>query len=325
MILIVTFPDNEHVEQVRRHLRVEHTLLDLADFPERVSLVARTDGCALRLVDGRLLDLDGVRSVWFRRVRPYSLSPRLSPVGARFAWSECHEAMEGVWHALPAFWMNPPLADHAAQRKILQLRVAARVGLAVPETLVTNDPVEAGEFLDRVRPDRVVRKAFRNVEEAPRQTAIVDESARAVLPLVRHAPVILQRFVPAAADLRVIAVGEELFTALIVSDADHQVDYRPGLGTATMRAHRLPDDVDAGLRALMRELGLVYGAIDLRLTPEGEYVFLEVNPAGEYLYVSSRVGLAVPQAIAATLTRGRAEPLPEAAAPIAHDPLERAG
>jgi glutathione synthase/RimK-type ligase-like ATP-grasp enzyme len=51
--------------------------------------------------------------------------------------------------------MNPPLADQAAQRKILQLRVAARVGLAVPDTLVTNDPVEAEAFLDRIRPDRV--------------------------------------------------------------------------------------------------------------------------------------------------------------------------
>jgi glutathione synthase/RimK-type ligase-like ATP-grasp enzyme len=117
--------------------------------------------------------------------------------------------------------------------------------------------------------------------------------------------VILQRFVPAAGDVRVIAVDGELFAALIVSDAEHQVDYRPGLSAATITPHCLPDVVETAVRALMAELGLTYGAIDLRLTPAGDHVFLEVNPAGEYLFVSSRTGQPVPQAIAAALVRAR--------------------
>jgi hypothetical protein len=53
--------------------------------------------------NGGVLDLDTVHAVWFRRIRPYRLAPQLSPVAARFAWSECHEALEGVWHCLPAY------------------------------------------------------------------------------------------------------------------------------------------------------------------------------------------------------------------------------
>jgi hypothetical protein len=41
----------------------------------------------------------------------------------------------------------------------------------------------------------------------------------------------------------------------------------------------------------MQHLGLVYGAIDLRLTPENEYVFLEVNPSGQYLFVELLTGV----------------------------------
>jgi glutathione synthase/RimK-type ligase-like ATP-grasp enzyme len=308
MILIVTFPGNEHVEQVRRHLRVDHVVVDQADLPERMALHAGTRGerlqLTLRLPDGRLVDLDEVRAVWMRRIRPFRLAPELDPVGGQFAWSECQEALTGIWYSMAAFWMNHPLADEAAQRKVLQLRVALDVGLTVPETMITNDPVEAEAFLDRVGPGRVIRKAFRNIEPAPRTTTLVTAADRAKLGLVQHAPVIFQRFVAASADLRVTVVAGEVFAALIRSDADHQVDYRPGLGTASVTAHRLPDDVTSGLLRLMDRLGLSYGAIDLRLTPEGEYVFLEVNPAGEYLFASQRTGQPVPEAIAAALTRG---------------------
>ena len=52
-----------------------------------------------------------------------------------------------------------------------------------------------------------------------------------------------------------------------------------------------------GLRSLMAALGLVYGAIDMRLTEEGEYVFLEVNPAGQWLFIEQRTGQPITAAV----------------------------
>ena len=39
---------------------------------------------------------------------------------------------------------------------------------------------------------------------------------------------------------------------------------------------------------LMRMLGLAFGCIDLIVTPQGEYVFLEVNEMGQFLWVEQR-------------------------------------
>jgi len=58
------------------------------------------------------------------------------------------------------------------------------------------------------------------------------------------------------------------------------------------------------LRVLMRRLGLVYGAIDLRLTEDGRYVFLEINPAGQFLYVEQQTGQPITAALAACLAAG---------------------
>lgn len=308
MILILSFTPNDHVDEVRRHLTAPHEVVDVAWFPAQLGLAFEADaagsGLVLRLPDGRGLDLADVGAVWRRRIRPYGLDDELVDDTARlFAWSECDEALSGVWHTLPSFWMNSPMADEVAQRKIHQLRVAQAVGLTVPETLVTNEPERARDFVERLGPDRVIRKAFRNIAEAPRQTALVGRDGVARLASVRYAPVIFQRFVSAEADLRVTIVDGDVFAAEIISSPAHAVDYRTGLADATVRPCRLPDAVTDALLRLMQHLGVAYGAIDLRRTPDGDHVFLEINPAGEYLFVARRTGQPIAAAIAAALQR----------------------
>lgn len=309
MIVVVSFRDNPHVEAVLEHLRRRALVVDAADFPTRATLEVRLadtavpDLVALETVDGPVR-ADRIGAVWYRRERPMELDPALTDPTARlFAWSESQEALQGFWRATECFWMNPPDVDALAQRKVRQLQLAREVGLAVPPTLITNSPARAAAFLEAHRPAGVVRKAFRNLREAPRSTALVTAEDEARLDEVRFAPVTFQEFVPAELDLRVVAVEDELFATAIRSTAEHQVDYRPGLGTAELFAYRLPDDVASALLALHKRLGLAYGASDLRVTPAGEHVFLEVNPAGEFLFASERTGQPVPQAIAACLDR----------------------
>jgi hypothetical protein len=308
VIVVVSFRDNRHVGAVVEHLRRPTTVFDAADFPTRATLEVRLgdtapDLVALQTVDGPLRS-DRVGAVWYRRERPMQLDPALTDQTARlFAWSESHEGLHGFWRTTDCFWMNPPDVDALAQRKVRQLQVAREVGLRIPATLITNSPQQAAGFIEAHSASGVVRKAFRNIAEAPRSTALVTSEDLDRIGDVRFAPVTFQEFVPATLDLRVVAVEDELFATAIRSDADHQVDSRMGLDTAELSPYRLPDDVASPLLDLHKRLGLAYGASDLRVTPEGEHVFLEVNPAGEFLFASERTGQPVPQAIAACLTR----------------------
>lgn len=308
MILIVSFEENEHVEQVRRHLTVDSVVVDTSWFPASLSLTtrfARDSEClCFSLPSGRRIDLASVGAVWYRRIRPFALHSDLKDETARlFAWSEATEALQGLWYSLECFWMNPPTADEVALRKIRQLQIARRLGLAIPETIITNDPAEARDFIQSQGAANVVRKAFRNIPQAPRETALLKEGDLELIESVRYAPVIFQRFVPADVDLRVTVVENEILAAAIHSQPEYRADYRLGLGSAKVVPYQLPDDVAEKLLALMKAFDLNFGAIDLRVTPEGEHVFLEVNPAGEYLFISQRTGQPIPAAIAASLER----------------------
>ncbi len=308
MILIISFIDNPHVHQVTQHLSRPFEVVDLAWFPQQMRMHAMVgpgvDLMYLDLPDGQRIDLDSVGAVWNRRISNYVLDPSLTDDTARaYAASESAEALPGLWEGMNCFWMNRPGSDPRALKKAWQHRLAHRVGLRVPETLVTNDPTSARAFAERHLATGVIRKAFRNLAAAPRETLRLGPAEMTQIDSIRYAPVILQEYIPLALDLRVTVIDGDIFSAAFRSEPQYEVDYRWGIGSAEVTPYTLPEDVAKPLLTMMTEMDLAFGAVDFRLTPGGEHVFFEINPAGEYLFVSDRTGQPIPAAIAATLER----------------------
>lgn len=295
MIVVVSHEADEHaaavVPEVRRRGH-DVQVVDTGEYPRRLSIVARYEGATQQFAvvsEGREVTLDGCRAAWWRRPQPYTLHDELADDARTFTYGECHEAMAGMLASLPATWVNAPQLDAAAHHKPYQLTVAAQVGLAVPSTLVTSDPDAARAFIEALAPHRVIYKTFLASPECWRETRVVQPGELALLDTLRCAPVIFQEYVPADADLRVTIIGPYLFAAAIRgARGGYEVDYRMDMAGASFESTTLPSSVEARLRALMDRLGLRYGAVDLRRRPDGEHVFLEVNPAGEWLFVEER-------------------------------------
>jgi glutathione synthase/RimK-type ligase-like ATP-grasp enzyme len=311
VILIVSWPGDEHARAVTAELERAGSapvILDLARFPQELLLALRYrpgGRVAFGLTDGTTGDipLHDVSAVWWRRPRSFVLHPEVTRSSHQtFAYNEAHEAFAGLWQALDAFWINPPLADQAAGRKSYQLRLASEVGLRIPETLVTNDPAQARSFIEALGVGRVIYKAFSATEQEWRETRLIRDEELTLLDHVRLAPVIFQEYVPAAVDLRVTIIGSDVFAAAIHSqETTYRVDFRMDMNRARTEAAVLPDEVTRRLLELMARLGLVYGAVDMRLTPDGAYVFLEVNPAGQWLFVEQRTRQPITRTLAQRL------------------------
>lgn len=278
------------------------------DRPGRHAQEARTAAPAVRVADasGRATDLTGATAVWWRRPQLVDVGGIVDDDARGFAYGEWHEALGGLHEVLVCPWMNSPPLDAAASHKSTQLGVARALGLRIPRTLLTSDPGEARAFVDQVGTGSTVYKIFAATERVWRETRRLRPADLDLLDTLRLAPVIFQEFVPAAADIRVTVVGDQVFPlAIDSSGTGYDADFRLHMERARTSATELPDDVAGRLRALMQRLGLVYGAIDLRLTPEGEYVFLEVNPAGEFLFAEHGSGLPITDAVAGWLAGRR--------------------
>ena len=307
MIAIVAGAADAHALAVARVLRAagERTAIVDTSRQAREGALAHRIGRERRLTadDGEPVDLDAVDCVWYRRPRPVAPPDGLlDPRDRRFAAREWAEALDGLLLSLSARFVNPIGAQRAAV-KPQQLEVACRAGLTVPDTLVTSDPRAARAFI-ATHDGAVVHKSLTPPPDqllATRRVTAQDAAALDALPV---APTIFQREVRGEYDLRVTVAGDELLAARIGPARGDEVDARLDL-SAPHEAYELPPHVARGLLATMSELGLEYGAVDMKIDGDGEHVFLEVNPQGQFLYIEILTGLPITDAVARLLAGTR--------------------
>jgi glutathione synthase/RimK-type ligase-like ATP-grasp enzyme len=311
-VMIVSTVGDAHARAVMAALHAQGTaveLLDLTDFPSQLALTMAFESGRRRFrmsrAGGGTLDLDSITAVWWRRPQGFGLPGSLTdPAHRQYALSEAATAFDGLYQSMNALWVNEPARDVVAGHKPYQLALAQQLGFSIPVTLMTNNPDEARDFWQRHKGE-VIYKQFKALPATWRETRKLRDEETALLESVRMAPVIFQRFVDAVADVRVTIVGDEIFAGSTdPRKGAYPVDFRynPEL---KWEKHVLPPEIEDLLRALMRRLGLEYGAIDLRLTPAGEYVFLEINPAGQFLWIEMETGLKITDALAAHLIKGQ--------------------
>lgn len=297
--LVPTFPSDVHAVEVALVLEDrghEAVLWQGSDFPTLQSASIDFRGGE---IDWELtgLDLDGVRppfdGVWYRRPTPPVLPSTLHSGDRDVAWRECNEFIAGLYllAAPDAFWVNPP-PIRRAELKPVQLREAARAGLVIPRTLMSNDPARIRRFLAEHRGRTIYKPFFPAQWDHGDQVAILmtNEVRLEDLPsedVLRLTPGIFQEKVDKAHELRVTILGEHVVTARLLSQESERtrLDWRAGMGKISVEPDRLPEEVERACLRLMRGLGIVFGCFDFIVTPEGEHVFLEVNPAGQFLWV----------------------------------------
>lgn len=246
-----------------------------------------------------------VSAVWVWRLWAAQLSPKLSAEHQRIAQTEAHAAWVGFLAQLSdAFFIDPNSAAGAAENKLWQLRLAQTLGIPIPETLVTADPQQARSFCSQH--DRVVTKLQRPICYGMAggggfPTRLVQKSDLAALDSLVHCPMMFQRYIQKKYELRVAWVDGQAFVGALPGEKCG-VDWRYE-AAAPFEVGSLPGAVHRKLAALMRALGLRQGAIDLIVTPEDDYVFLEVNPNGEWGMLERDLGLPIGQALADALIR----------------------
>ena len=282
-------------------------------FPSRVKLSTRAGderGAQLITETGEQISAEEVRAIWARKLWVPRMADDLDERYRSMCISESAAALEGFLDEFHnARWINNLDHQRNAENKQRQLRLAARAGLRIPRTLVTNDPVAAREFFEETE-GQTVAKLLRPVAvsmdaaEPFVYTNRLREEDLAGTEALRHSPMVFQELIPKAYELRVAYVAGEAFAGALDATGTSRghTDWRRAAPEeCRWQKAQLPTEVVNSLRALMSELGLVFGAVDLICTPAGEHVFLEVNPSGEWGMLERDLGLPISEAIAKAL------------------------
>ncbi len=297
-VLVISSPQDLSADSVVRKLRdrgVPFVRFDLGDFPAAVSLHAATgDGWGGWLATSHhRVDLADVTAVYYRRPSLFRLSPTMSEAERDWATWEAREGFGGVLMALPCRWVNHPHRNAVAGNKPIQLAAAIRAGLAIPETIVTNDPHEARLFAT----SPTVYKAMGGSPEVAGFAIYTDAVSGSIVGVAATAHM-FQRQVAKTHDIRLTIAGPAMLAARITSPL---LDWREDYDVAKFETTEVPKDVSAGIARLMTDLDLRYAAIDFVVDPDGQWLLVDVNPNGQWGFVENYTGLPIADAIAADL------------------------
>lgn len=218
-----------------------------------------------------------------------------------FLQTEIYYTLEGVYRLLSnKHWFNNVYAIRNAENKIYQLLLAKEVGLAIPTTLISNHYDSVEDFLRRgrhiIKPVHNARVMDKNypkiVYTSEIKQAIKKEEAEFNINY-------LQTMIEKCSDVRATFVGEKCFAVSIDSQEleDTRVDWRKGEHILKHTPIELPQEIHSKCLQLMKRLDLHYGAIDFILDKQGNYIFLEINPNGQWAWIEHLTGLPISKEI----------------------------
>ncbi|WP_085728526.1 MvdC/MvdD family ATP grasp protein [Pseudomonas sp. R37(2017)] len=308
-VLIIADDDDVHAQALCRHYEAEKSaeayLLNSAHFPQQVKLTYTTleQSTILKLASGRVLVEEEITGIWYRRPKPHEIDRGIREDRARkFAAAESRALFQGWLCRCGNKVVNPVAADRLAHFKPLQLAKARSVGLNVPDTLISNDQLDVAEFLDRWD-KRVIFKILTTTPWQVTETKSWKSEYDSMLGLISLAPVIWQQRIERGRDFRVTVIDNDVAVAEIIPDRPNaQLDWRLDVSARVIPAV-LSNEVCERLLRLTRELGLRYGAIDLREDNDGKMWFFEVNPGGQFLFKDVHGNIPVLPLMAKALAR----------------------
>ncbi|NMF61288.1 MvdC family ATP-grasp ribosomal peptide maturase [Brasilonema octagenarum UFV-E1] len=288
--------------------------LDTDKFPLEVQLTAhfeKSKSYHTLKYGTRSISTQQVQAVWMRRIWEPELSKELAPQFRDACIRESQATLDGFWDSLKeARWVDDLECINAGQNKLRQLRVASEVGFTIPQTLVTNKAEAAREFFQQVN-GKMVSKLLTPLSYGMQvtnsfflYTSTVKEEDLLDAESLRYCPMVFQEQIPKQSELRVVYVNGNVFVGALDADvySAAKVDWRkPGVDVGAWQHHELPDEVVSRLKTFMGKFGLLFGALDFIVTPSGEYVFLEVNPVGEWGMLERDLDLPISSVIADAL------------------------
>ncbi len=277
----------------------------------------------------RELTLDELDARWFRRGRlsfrsvafskPNHESFALALHTRRYVDAEADVVYSFIENNLDRYTASLNKQADDAVNKLDMLQLAAQLELDIPDTLVTNERAALHRFALK-HPLLITKALGRNGFTCPLEQAgsvklgmgtVLLQAADIPLlyPLTGGPeallPALYQQYISKQLELRIFYLDGAFYPMAIFSQqhTGTAIDYRNYDPARPNRCvpYLLPELVERKLDVLMQHAGLTSGSIDMILTPDQDYVFLEVNPVGQFQWLNRNCNYDIDRQIACYL------------------------
>ena len=205
-------------------------------------------------------------------------------------------------------WLSHP--SNSSLNKIEVLIEASKVGLQIPITKICSSKEELFKFYCTHK--EIISKDLHNPlffdDNSFYYSSITNKiSKNKILKLPKHfSASLFQKLVIKKYEIRTFYLDKKCYSMAIFSQNDKQtkIDFRNYNDEKPNRyvPYNLPLEIDQKIIKLMQNLNLITGSVDLIKDIDGNYIFLEINPVGQFGMVSEPCNYYLEKIIAEYLT-----------------------
>lgn len=252
-------------------------------------------------INGIGISSKDINAVWFRKGLFYDQSESIQivkdePANIKFKATiqkEILNANQSLYSCLNhADFLCHPQA--AIVQKTNALNIAKKSNLEIPDGIITNSKTQLKRFFQKY--PKVIIKPIGNINPIaykshyyPIYTEILSQKDLEIIP-DSFSPSLVQEYIEKKYELRIFALDNKFYPMAIFSQMDSQtsIDFRQYNKEKPNRKvlYQLPDSLTRQLIVFMKSMNLNTGSIDMIRSTDGRYVFLEINPAGQFGMVS---------------------------------------
>ncbi|WRH66595.1 MAG: hypothetical protein RSE13_24060 [Planktothrix sp. GU0601_MAG3] len=291
-ILILGDASDAHAAHIKNALTQAGASVDYLDtyqFPRQLRLSWQPDTQVgyLTLPGGCQLNFQDIHSIFWRNFSGVYVAPFKDSNQQKVAFNDSMSTVRSLMQSCPGRWINSWQAYQFHKEKPLQLSRAKQIGVTIPATLISNNPEQVREFVQTYK--KVIFKPVYGGAHTKFVTEAHLESNRLQRAL-SLSPVTIQEYIPGT-NIRSYVIGESVYSAEIRSQS---LDFREDLEAELIRID-LPAAVEKQCLAISKAFMLEWTAIDWRVNPTGEYVFLEANPSPMFIHFERQTGFPITQ------------------------------
>ncbi len=205
--------------------------------------------------------------------------------------------INGIVDSFNGFVLSKPSILRKTENKIFQLIYADENGWNTPESYIGNSNCDCRLHTDGqsiIKP--ISTGIIRDKEISEIYHTNIYEYTGDDISLT---PIYLQKYIRKQYEVRLTVVGKAFYAVRI--DTLDKVDWRKDYENHRYTLIKCPEDIATKCTEMLHDFDIYFGAFDFIVTPEDEWIFLELNPNGQWLWLENSLSIDISKKIVEVL------------------------
>lgn len=252
-------------------------------------------------------DSFGIKSIWFRKGGYNQALAFSNPQITKYATEELY-SLSGMFYTKTRSTITLGTTEFMLINKLAVLATFKNCGLEIPPTLLTTKKFELLKFIDEHKSVIVksLSEGLRFQQNGEYFKIYTEKLLSGFIENLEETffPSLFQKQINRHFEIRSFYLSEKIFSMAIFTPEESEIDHRIHIQNrnARMIPYQLPKVIEDKMISAMKLLDLDTGSFDIIKDIVGNYVFLEVNPSGQFGGLSNQCNYYLEREIANYLT-----------------------